>query len=38
MVNSFGEEILKLEQTVQKEREERAASHQRVLADLQRME
>ena len=37
MVNGFGEQILKLEQMVQKEREDRAESHQKVLGSLQRM-
>lgn len=38
VVNSFGEEILKLEQSVQREREDRAETHGRLQSALTAME
>ena len=38
MVNAFGEEILKLEEQVQKEREARTYSHQRLAESISAME
>lgn len=38
MVNSFGDEILKLEQQVQKEREEREECHKNIMLSIQKME
>lgn len=38
MVTNFGDEILKAEQMVQKEREDRAESHRRMLASIANVE